>query len=909
MPAAQPLLRFGPFVADTTRRLLRRNGAVVHLAPKTWELLEELLATQGVVTKAALLDRLWPGERGSEYAMSRTVRRLREALGDDARQPSYFRTAHGIGFEWIAPIEAAGAAPAPDLVGRSQQLAVLSAAYAATADGAPRLVLVEGAAGSGKSAVVRHFLASLANTAEVMTAACHDTASRAEPGRPLLDALDRAITTDPDSVLPSLRRSAPTWLTQLPWRLSPDAPAQGPATVSTTRPQLLRELVRFVGERGAQRPLAFFVDDVHWADPTTLDALEALLVTMHSSYAAGPPRVLIIAAHRPVSGHRTGDLFAAWQRRLAGRTISVQMGPLDERAVATLAVNRMGAPLPAAVVEQLTRWTDGNPMHVLAALDLAALDQAAIGSDTTELNPAVYVATLPRIVDEQLDLLPVDAIHLLEVASLAGATFEPGPIAAVARTTPESATDRFELLADTTPYLVRHGETSYGFGHDTFRSAAAARVGRARAAGIHRRLGQQLAPLVDTGSESPAEVAEHLLLGGQPDAALPFLLRAGWEARKRFAHSEALELFDLAVEAHQSAPAGSVHPQQELEARLGLALSQLFLRSRQREDTLHNVDALNELVESMGEAPQLFTAWQSVLLVNNLAGRTDRVQAMAGPLLRMAQARGRVHELMDGHHAVGEAALHAGQPAAALAAFDRAAAFLEQARSNNASPTPGQQIWSRDSGARILVAQAGSALLLGDTERVKACIDAALALMEEGDCTPLVRVGNLAIIAATRWLLGDAAGAHAAAQSALELADGENEDFRAMASVVHSATGAPTTTAEVRSMAAVLLNRPTVPYPLGLTVFASSGLLPADEMLDLLDEIVAAIAAADTHWVDAELLRVRGELILSTADGTDADARTEAVRCFDQALAIAEAQGAHFWADRVRTSRRLGPIG
>ena len=47
--------------------------------------------------------------------------------------------------------------------------------------------------------------------------------------------------------------------------------------MSTTRPQLLRELVRFVGERGAQRPLTLFVDDVHWADPTTLDALEALL--------------------------------------------------------------------------------------------------------------------------------------------------------------------------------------------------------------------------------------------------------------------------------------------------------------------------------------------------------------------------------------------------------------------------------------------------------------------------------------------------------------------------------------------------------------------------------------------------------------------------------------------------------
>jgi tetratricopeptide (TPR) repeat protein len=219
----------------------------------------------------------------------------------------------------------------------------------------------------------------------------------------------------------------------------------------------------------------------------------------------------------------------------------------------------------------------------------------------------------------------------------------------------------------------------------------------------------------------------------------------------------------------------------------------------------------------------------------------------------MAQARGRVHELMDGHHAAGEAALHAGRPAAALAAFDRAAEFLEQARSNNTAPSPGQQIWARDSGARILVAQAGCALLIGDSERVNACIEAALALMDEGDCTPLVQVGNLSIIAATRWLSGDIDGARRAADSALAMADGENEDFRAMASVVLRATGSPTTLAEVRSMAAILLRRPTVPYPLGLTVFAASGLLPADEMLDVLDEIVAAVAKADTHWMDALL--------------------------------------------------------
>ena len=741
-------------MADTSRRLLRRNGQLVHLAPKTWDLLEALLTHPGVVTKTELLDRLWPAERGSEYAMSRTVRRLREALGDDARQPRYVRTVHGTGFEWIAAVEADRAAPAHELVGCETQMSALSTAFAATADGVPRLVLVEGVAGSGKTALVRRFVGSLGHTADVMSATCHDTMSRAEPGRTILDALDRAVAVDPGPTTAALRRYAPTWLAQLPWHLDPDEQMPTTGSVSTTRPQLLRELVHFLGDRCSRHPLVFVVDDVHWADPTSLDALESLLVAAEASPQGTRPRLLVIATHRPVSTHRAGDVFAAWLRRIVGRSTRVTMAELSEQHVATLATDRLGTDLPARTVEQITRWSGGNPMHVLALLD-----HVPIVSSADDINPATYMATLPRIVDEQLDLLPVDSIHLLEAASLAGVSFTPDLLAAVVGLPVEFVTDRLDVLADATPYLVRHDDARFGFAHDNFRSAAAARVGRARAAGLHRRFGQHLALHAETALVSPTDVAEHLLLGGLPDAALPFLLRAGWDARRRFAHAEALELFDLAVEAHQSAPAESVQPAAELEARLGLALSQLFLRSRQRADTLQNIEALNELVESMGEAPELFTAWQSVLLVNNLAGRTDRVQVMAGPLLRMAQTRGRVHELMDGHHAAGEAALHAGRPAQALAEFDVAAEFLDQARSTNASPTSGQQIWARDSGARILVAQAGCALLIGDADRVHTCVDAALALMAEGECTPLVRVGNLAIIAATLWLLGDVDGA------------------------------------------------------------------------------------------------------------------------------------------------------
>ena len=96
-------IRFGPFVLDLGTRQLTRGRDDIHLAPKAFELLTMLVVDRPtVLSKAVLQDRLWPGTFVAEANLSNIVAEIREALGDEAHNPTFIRTAHGFGYAFCA---------------------------------------------------------------------------------------------------------------------------------------------------------------------------------------------------------------------------------------------------------------------------------------------------------------------------------------------------------------------------------------------------------------------------------------------------------------------------------------------------------------------------------------------------------------------------------------------------------------------------------------------------------------------------------------------------------------------------------------------------------------------------------------------------------------------------------------
>lgn len=104
-------LTFGAFVLDLDQRRLFTGGAEVRLQPKAFELLRHLVeARPKALSKDEILAAVWPGTFVGENSLATVVRDLRSALGDDAQEPRYVRTAYGYGYAFVGEVAVAGAA-------------------------------------------------------------------------------------------------------------------------------------------------------------------------------------------------------------------------------------------------------------------------------------------------------------------------------------------------------------------------------------------------------------------------------------------------------------------------------------------------------------------------------------------------------------------------------------------------------------------------------------------------------------------------------------------------------------------------------------------------------------------------------------------------------------------------------
>src|SRR6185436_16470984 len=119
---AAAAFEFAPFRLDPARRALTRGGSEITLSRKAFDTLLALVEEQGkLVTKEALLRRVWRDSFVEENSLNQSISALRKALGDSAGVSRYIDTVSGLGYRFVAPI---AAAPEPEVV-RPRKLAVL----------------------------------------------------------------------------------------------------------------------------------------------------------------------------------------------------------------------------------------------------------------------------------------------------------------------------------------------------------------------------------------------------------------------------------------------------------------------------------------------------------------------------------------------------------------------------------------------------------------------------------------------------------------------------------------------------------------------------------------------------------------------------------------------------------------
>ncbi len=230
----------------------------------------------------------------------------------------------------------------PVFIGRQQEMALLAAPMRRAEDGEPAVVLIGGEAGVGKTRLVGE-LAGLGSAAGfwVLTGQCIEMGAEGLPLAPLVDALRALARTTPADELRELLGPAGSGLARLLPELGPGpgAPAAGEGLKAG---QLLELVLGLLGRLSADRPVMFVIEDLHWADPSTLD-LAAFLVR---ALRAVP--VLMVITYRSDELHRRHPLrplVSGWERVRSVDHIELRRFGRDEVA-AQLAAILGGAPAP-----------------------------------------------------------------------------------------------------------------------------------------------------------------------------------------------------------------------------------------------------------------------------------------------------------------------------------------------------------------------------------------------------------------------------------------------------------------------------------------------------------------------------------------------------------------------------------
>ena len=705
-----PLWRFGPFEADAAEHQLRRDGEVVAITRKSFALLAALLSRPGkLVTKAELFDTVWAGTVVTDAALSRAIRELRIALGDDAMAPRYIATAHGLGFRFVADVSVGsppqtaaliGTGPSPlaesRIVGRDFDLAQLDRSLADACAGRRRTVFVTGEAGIGKTTLVEAFLRRHASAASAWAAQgrCVEQYGTGEAYLPILEALEQlAHAVGADRMRDVLLRYAPAWLAQLPW-LAHDADAntlRGASTEGSAH-RMLREIAQALEMLAAEQPIVLWLEDLHWSDPSSLAVL---------AFLAGrrePARLLLMASFRPAEAQAEASPLHGLALQLVqrGQATALALEPLDEAAVGAYLRSRFGMAMQLPLESLgafLHRRSEGNALFTVAMVDdlvrrrrLRQLDGAwALDGSVAALGDALP-DDLRQLVHGQIERLPDDDRRLLEAAAVAGTDFCGASVAAALQADLASIEDRCARLAQQgrflrvgSPVTWPDGSVSAGFSflHALYWQATHERVPQSRRAEWQRRIGgaqerafgPQCAPIA-------AELAMRFDAAGDGERTFRYSRLAAQGALARCAYQEGIDHLQRA-RALVPRLAVDVQARSELETLLPLGAALMMVQgyaSAEVEATYEHALALCRTCGRPGDIERvqrgLWNVWFS---------RADlqRASAAAGELLSRARAEADAVLVFDALAKLGHTELHAGQFVAARAHLEAALAMSD----------------------------------------------------------------------------------------------------------------------------------------------------------------------------------------------------------------------------------------
>ncbi len=424
-----------------------------------------------------------------------------------------------------------------------------------------RLILVEGEAGIGKTRLVEEFIRQSKSLALIGGARELESSL---PYQPIIEALRTLPANLYETILSSMFLIWREEISRIVPEIFPGSPQRGVTPADESR--LWESVNQLLIALAKQNPITLFIDDLHWADQSTL-ALIGYLTRQTSA-----PIRLIAATRAAAPRSALGVLIQSLTRE--NRLIRIMPARLSSDEVTQVA-QRLSRQFTHPLAAWLARLSEGNP-YILAELVREAREQNVLRYDGVVNLDALSRNFLPQtiysLIAARLARLSDSARRVMDAAVAVGREFDFEIVARAAALSETAALDALDELRAATFIRPRADDSTgrlYIFDHTLSMEVAYREVGEMRHRILHRRVAESLEAIHGDRIDSFAGlIASHFVEGNAVDRAAPYALRAAQHATSLAAWKEAITFYEQALSVIRD-------PRKQLEIYLALGNAQM----------------------------------------------------------------------------------------------------------------------------------------------------------------------------------------------------------------------------------------------------------------------------------------------------------------------------------------------
>jgi predicted ATPase len=663
-----------------------------------------------------------------------------------------------------------------------------------------------------------------------------------------------------------------------------DPMAQMDAQIRRRRRQ--EALKRILLRESLNQPLILIFEDLHWIDRET----EALLNMLADALANS--RILLLVNYRPEHTHAWGNRSYYTQLRL---------DPLGAENAAELLSALVGdAPALTALKRMVIEKTEGNPFFVEEMVQ-ALFDEGVLARNGTvtlarPFSQLRLPPTVQGVLSSRIDRLPSKEKELLQTLAVIGREFRLSLARRMANRADDELDSGLAVLQGGEFICEQPGssDVEYVFKHALTQEVAYNSLLIERRKLLHEQTGQAIESMfVGNLDDHLSELAHHYNRSDNISKAVEYLERAGRQAAQRSAHEEAAESLSSALELLKRRPESSERDQRELSLLTTLGPVLMVSRGWMAPETESVYVRAHELSQRTGTALQHFYSLVGWFGMAFVPGRLRTAREREAQVLSFARRQQEPSFLLEAHHHCWSTALLLGELAAAETHIEEGLALYDQQLHRS-----GAILYSAHDPVVCAHGWGGlSSWLLGHPDEARRRSAQALNMAQKLEHAPTI--ANALIAAAQlNQLLRDETATRNQAEAAIAIAGkGGFPVYRAWGLILRGwalakhLPGEDDGIGQIREGLGSLLATGTQicrTHNLALLADACERAGRVEEGLTSVVEAMAVVEKNAEHWFEAELNRLKGELLLRQHESNVADAGG----CFELAIEIAREQGA-----------------